>query len=167
MSKPLSPLRPPPSRQRGVVLAVGLIFLLVLTIIGVTSLRTTTLEQRMAGNMQQRTVAFQDAETRIAMMINQLNSGQAALSPNDNCADVQPVDNPGSINETIKAHESCREFMGSTDQSRRTDTAFGGQTTLFHFRIRSESVTSGNAKVNIQQGGAYPGGSEGPGVFRE
>lgn len=167
MNKPLSSPRPPPSRQRGIVLVVGLVFLLVLTIIGVTSLRTTTLEQRMAGNMQQKTVAFQDAETRIAMMINDINSGATTLSPNDNCDTITPTPNPGSVNQAITAHESCREYVGSTDQTRRTDTAFGGQTSLFHFRIRSESVTSGNARVDIQQGGAYEGGSEGPGVLRE
>jgi len=156
----------PPARQEGIVLVVGLVFLLVLTIIGVTSLRTTTLEQRMAGNMQQRTVAFQDAETRIAMMIRDINSGSLVLSPNDACSG-DPHDTPGAINSAISYHLSCREFLGSTEQPRRTDTAFGGQTSLFHFRIRSESETAGNAEVNIQQGGAYEGGSEGQGVLRE
>ncbi|MDZ7841005.1 MAG: pilus assembly PilX N-terminal domain-containing protein [Gammaproteobacteria bacterium] len=159
--------QPPPSRQDGIVLVVGLVFLLVLTIIGVTSLRTTTLEQRMAGNMQQRTVAFQDAETRIAMMIGNINSGSVVLSPGDDCSGASPHDTPGAINDAIAYHLSCREFIGSTEQPRRTDTAFGGQTSLFHFRIRSESQTAGNAEVNIQQGGVYEGGSEGQGVLRE
>jgi len=166
MNRRMSALQPPPSRQNGIVLVVGLVFLLVLTIIGVTSLRTTTLEQRMAGNMQQRTVAFQDAEARIAMLINDINSGAVELSPADDCT-ASPASNPGMLNDAITYHLSCREFVGSTDQARRTDTAFGGQTSLFHFRIRSESETAGNAEVNIQQGGAYEGGSEGQGVLRE
>lgn len=159
--------QPPPSRQDGIVLVVGLVFLLVLTIIGVTSLRTTTLEQRMAGNMQQRTVAFQDAETRIAMLIRNINSGSVVLSPGDDCSGASADDTPGSVNNAISYHLSCREFLGSIEQPRRTNTAFGGQTSLFHFRIRSESETAGNAGVTLQQGGAYEGGSEGQGVLRE
>lgn len=167
MNIPRSYAGPPPYRQNGIVLVVGLVFLLVLTILGVTSLRTTTLEQRMAGNMQQRTVAFQDAETRIAMLISNINTGATELSPADNCASADPDDNPGSVNDAITYHKSCREYIGTTEQARRTNTAFGGQTSLFHFRIRSDSVTAGNAEVNIQQGGAYEGGSEGHGVLRE
>lgn len=48
--------------QRGVVLVVGLIFLLLMTVIGITSIQTTTLDERMAGNANDRNIAFQAAE---------------------------------------------------------------------------------------------------------
>ncbi len=49
--------------QTGVVLVVSLIILLLMTIIGVTALSTTSLEQRMAGNVQDKQLSFQAAET--------------------------------------------------------------------------------------------------------
>lgn len=170
MNHAVSSFAPPPSRQTGIVLVVGLVFLLVLTIIGVASLRTTTLEQRMAGNMQQRTLAFQDAETKIAMLIGEVNSGARQLSPDDVCnpdPSVNKSNTPGSINADVTYHKSCAHYIGNTSQSRRTDTAFGGQSSLYHFRVQSTSRTAGNAEVTLQQGGAYDGGSEGQGVHRE
>jgi len=50
------------SRQRGAVLLFSLIILLLLTVIGVTAMQTTTLQERMSGNFRDRQVAFQGAE---------------------------------------------------------------------------------------------------------
>ena len=54
-----------PNHQRGAVLIISLIMLLVLTLIGVTSMRTTTLEEKMAGNLRDKNLAFQAAETAL------------------------------------------------------------------------------------------------------
>ncbi|MCK4742595.1 MAG: hypothetical protein KAT25_02110 [Sulfuriflexus sp.] len=52
-------------KQQGAVLIVSLIILLLMTIIGVSSMKTTTLEERMAGNMRDQNLAFQSAEAAI------------------------------------------------------------------------------------------------------
>jgi type IV pilus assembly protein PilX len=49
-------------KQRGAALITGLIFLVVLTMIGITAARMSTLEERMAGNMRDRSIAMQAAE---------------------------------------------------------------------------------------------------------
>ncbi|WP_172452468.1 pilus assembly PilX family protein [Chromatium okenii] len=49
-------------RQSGMVLVTGLIFLLLMTVLGMTSVQTTTLNERMASNANDRNVAFQAAE---------------------------------------------------------------------------------------------------------
>lgn len=49
-------------RQQGATLIVGLIFLVVLTMIGVTAARMSSLEERMAGNMRDRALAMEAAE---------------------------------------------------------------------------------------------------------
>ncbi|TDJ44752.1 MAG: hypothetical protein E2O51_06245 [Gammaproteobacteria bacterium] len=51
--------------QRGAVLVAGLIILMVLTVLGVSSINTATLELTMAGNAQFHQEAFQAAETGI------------------------------------------------------------------------------------------------------
>lgn len=52
-------------RQRGAVLIVSLIFLLLMTLIGVTSMQSTTLQERMAGNTRDRNLALQAAEAAL------------------------------------------------------------------------------------------------------
>ncbi|MEQ1557357.1 MAG: PilX N-terminal domain-containing pilus assembly protein [Methyloglobulus sp.] len=52
-------------QQRGVVLLVSLIMLLLLTIIGLTGVQTSGLEEKMAGNMRDRNLAFQAAEAAL------------------------------------------------------------------------------------------------------
>lgn len=54
-----------PNRQRGVVLAVSLILLLVLTLLGVTAMQSTVLQERMAGNAREISMAFQAAEAAL------------------------------------------------------------------------------------------------------
>lgn len=49
--------------QRGAALIVGLIMLLLLTLIGVAGMRDTLLQEKMAGNMRDRELAFQAAES--------------------------------------------------------------------------------------------------------
>lgn len=51
--------------QRGSALIMGLIMLLVITMIGLTAMQTTTQQERMAGNMRDRNIAFQAAETAL------------------------------------------------------------------------------------------------------
>ncbi|MDQ2068807.1 pilus assembly PilX family protein [Natronospira bacteriovora] len=54
-----------PRQQRGAALLFSLIILLLLTVIGVTALQTTTLQERMAGAQRDRYIAFQVAEATV------------------------------------------------------------------------------------------------------
>ncbi|EAR20900.1 pilus assembly PilX family protein [Nitrococcus mobilis] len=51
--------------QSGSVLIVSLLFLLVLTLIGITSMQGVSLEEKMAGNARGGTLAFQAAEAAL------------------------------------------------------------------------------------------------------
>ena len=53
------------SRQSGAVLIVSLLFLVILTILGITAMTGTTLEHRMAGNTRDYAVALQAAEAAL------------------------------------------------------------------------------------------------------
>lgn len=52
-------------QQKGAVLVVSLIMLLIMTLIGLSSMRTTILEEKMAGNYRDRNIAFQAAEAAL------------------------------------------------------------------------------------------------------
>jgi type IV pilus assembly protein PilX len=60
----MSKRRIPPhlNKESGVVLITGLIFLMVLTMIVISALRTGNLEERMAGNSRNRQIALQSNE---------------------------------------------------------------------------------------------------------
>ena len=51
--------------QNGVALITGLIFLVVLTLISLAAIRSTSLEERMAGNARDQNLAFQAAEAGV------------------------------------------------------------------------------------------------------
>lgn len=48
-----------PKNQKGAVLAISLIILLLMTIIGVSAMQGTTLQEKMAGNLRDYNLAFQ------------------------------------------------------------------------------------------------------------
>lgn len=50
------------NKQQGAVLVVSLILLLVMTMLGLSGMRTTTLEERMGGNTRNKETAFQAGE---------------------------------------------------------------------------------------------------------
>ena len=100
--------------ERGVVLLVALVMLLLVTVLGLASVRMLTMEERMAANSFDRNLAFQAAETALregealadfqslaangpnagfqnpAMVCNNLNNGACANGlcspPNTNCS---------------------------------------------------------------------------------
>lgn len=55
-----------PKAQQGAVLILSLVLLVVLTLLGVSVMNMTQLEERMASNMQEVTQAFQSAETGVS-----------------------------------------------------------------------------------------------------
>lgn len=62
---PMSSSRIDPARQRGAVLAVSLIILVVLTLVSVTAMRGTLIDERVSGNFADSNVALQAAEAAL------------------------------------------------------------------------------------------------------
>ena len=70
----MTPRNPSRARQQGVALIVALILLMVLTMVAVVSMRTTTLDLKMATNQTQRTRVFQISEAARARIHQVLES---------------------------------------------------------------------------------------------
>ncbi len=79
-SRQIAP-RPVPRNQRGAVLFVSLIMLVVLALIGITSMQVTTLQERMAGNYYTLGKAFERAEGKVRERENVINTTVAASAP--------------------------------------------------------------------------------------
>jgi len=52
-------------QQTGITLIICMIVLLVITLMGLSSIRDTSMEERMAGNLRNRNLAFQAAESAL------------------------------------------------------------------------------------------------------
>jgi len=62
---PMQPTSRLPAHQRGAALFMALIFLLIMTLLGVYSMNTSRLENMMAGNNQFQTTALSNAELTV------------------------------------------------------------------------------------------------------
>jgi len=66
-------------KQQGIVLVVGLVMLISLTLIGVTAMKSTTIDERIAANTQFKATAFQVAESILADSANWDGAAQCYL----------------------------------------------------------------------------------------
>lgn len=62
-------------KQQGAVLIVSLIMLLLLTVIGVSSMRGVTMQERMAGNLKEQYRSFQAAESALRLAEQEVKNG--------------------------------------------------------------------------------------------
>jgi type IV pilus assembly protein PilX len=74
-------IRQSPSRQRGAVLVIGLLLLVVMTVLGTAAMQSTGLQERMAGNARDRNLAFQAAEAALRDAEQFINSKVAPFEP--------------------------------------------------------------------------------------
>ena len=87
-------------RQRGAVLVTAMLLLLVLTIIGVTVMQMSRMQERMAGNSRDVNLAFQAAEAGLRnaeQFIEDLEGAPVACAPPAVCEVRLEGSMPGNI----------------------------------------------------------------------
>src|SRR5699024_3480215 len=81
---PGSQMPPPGSvragNQRGVALVIALILLIVVTLLGLTAVRTTTLQNKMAANQYDRQLAFQASAAALLVAGDKIRAAAATQS---------------------------------------------------------------------------------------
>lgn len=94
-----------PSQSRGVVLVIALIMLVLVTLVGMSSVRTITLQERMVAASYDRNLAFQVAETGLREAENEIETSIAAFvsaDPTARCS-VAPNCSRGSAQILLPA----------------------------------------------------------------
>ena len=93
-----------PASQSGVVLVISLIILLLLTLIGVSATQTTSVEEKMTGNLRDKNLAFQAAESALRAAENSLNpppvftaAGTGGFYLDNNLATPNPIPTASAI----------------------------------------------------------------------
>lgn len=71
-----------PSRhaQKGAALAVALVMLLIVTLLGLSSMRSTVMQERMTANQYDRSLAFQAAEAALRAAEVQISQNAAKIA---------------------------------------------------------------------------------------
>lgn len=94
------------STQRGTALVTSLLLLLVLTVIGVTAMQVTRMQERMAGNTRDLNMAFQGAEAAVR---NGEDMIAAQPFPPDTCSAL-PCEF-WAANASAVSHPETRDFV--------------------------------------------------------
>lgn len=141
-------------KQSGAVLVMALLMLFVLTLIGVSSMNTTSMEEKMSGNTRNRQLAFQAAETAVRdaerYITNNINNPTAQFTASgtgglytlgNGPSSSEAVDknwwanttNPrltyaGTTQDIKSAPQYTIEYLGETQQSEASSVnLFGGE----------------------------------------
>lgn len=85
------------SRQRGMTLVVCLVFLLLLTLIGVSSMQNATLQEKMAGSVTLRNGSFQIAEAMLRLGENTVKPAAYTLTFCNTAATCAPPTTANTI----------------------------------------------------------------------
>lgn len=73
------------TRQRGAALITSLVILLVLTVLGISAMQNSSLQEKIVGNLHDSDLAFQAAETALTSAENDLSAiPSSPLAPNNN-----------------------------------------------------------------------------------
>ncbi|MDI3491373.1 MAG: type pilus assembly protein PilX [Thauera sp.] len=98
-----------PSNQQGTVLLVAMIMLLIMSMLGISSMRGTGLEERMSGNWRDQNLALQAAEAA-------LRQGERSL-PNARPAPCATC----LVKELSKTDSATYNYLLSTDPAKREE----------------------------------------------
>lgn len=129
--------------QKGAVLVVALVILGVLTLIGIASIGTTTLEERMSANEQERSRAFQAAESGVAAAFR---NNAVFTSSGTDAPQVSTIGDSGTRQSYSVVREACTNPPAGILTSATRSFKYS------HFQITSDGTTDGGARATVSAG---------------
>jgi len=135
-------------KQRGVALVIGLVMLLVLTIMGISSMSNTRDELKIACNFQTHSDAFQDAMSCVNQAISRTTLGGAY--PMEITCDI-----PGftSTVELTVDDLGCRRGQASSLQYAGAEQIYAIDARSIALGCRGEAFSRINQAVAIKRAG--------------
>ena len=124
-------------QQQGVALVVGLVMLLVLTIMGVSSMRTSTLQLQIAKNTQEHNIAFQ---TSLASTDFAIRNADMTLLGVPQAFDYTMPNDPTITGKAVTEYIGCARVMGGSLERAGSRNVF---------ETISEGFSSGGSKSVI------------------
>lgn len=129
--------------QRGTALIMSMVILMILTILGITAMGTASLEEKMSGNTQEATRAFQAAESGLSQAFNTAGNFDLNSSQTNNFS----YDSGKSGSATV-----VTEFFQYTTPRRSATASSAVQFEAANFDQKSTGTTTVGAKAVVHQG---------------
>lgn len=123
-------------QQRGIVLITVLVFLAIMTLLGITNLNTNILEERMAANGQETGRALQAAEAGIAAALSDSSDYVSARKNSASVLRKAAVDVGGGMSYVL-----IYKYLGVSASGKKE-----------HFEVKSEGSTDTGGSVTIVAG---------------
>ena len=127
--------------QRGAALVMALAVLVLLTILGISAMKSSTLEYRMATSIQDKSTAFQAAESA-------LSESMASVTLNPNQAST--YDYAGKTG--VKAKVTTSYSTSSNSNTTRSEKPDGTGTKWYHFDQTAVATLDSGATTTVQTG---------------
>ncbi len=124
----------PGQRQRGAVLIISIILLVILTLLGLYLSQTGILELRMADNAASRSIAFQNAETARNTAEKIMNALADRMSQNSGVLDCQ-TEGIGFYAATTTGTNGCQTLNRLGMKWDATDSIQAGNNTNMRYAI--------------------------------
>ena len=131
-------------RQNGAALITALVMLVILTMLGLSSMSTNTMEERMAANSQETNRAFQASEAGLDQAYADVASfdlNHTVANPNTFTIAVGPYNTQLTYNIGFRQQTAPKRGSG-------WDSGYS----FYHFDIDSTAVTASGASTTIHAG---------------
>ncbi|MGW8247734.1 MAG: pilus assembly PilX family protein [Acidiferrobacterales bacterium] len=131
----------PQSSQRGAALVMALAVLVLLTILGISAMKSSTLEYRMASSIQDKSTAFQAAESGLAASMKTVG-----LNPNQ--ASYYTYYGKSGVKAEVET-----SFGGTSgSNTTRSEKPDGTGTRWYHFEQKSVATLNSGATTTVEAG---------------
>ncbi|MDH3513269.1 MAG: PilX N-terminal domain-containing pilus assembly protein [Gammaproteobacteria bacterium] len=128
--------------QRGTALIMSMVILMILTILGITAMGTASLEEKMSGNTQEATRAFQAAESGLSEAFNGAQFELTGVTTNN-----YTYDGGKSGSATVNT-----EWRQNTNPRRSAKASSAVNFESANFNQQSTGTTPVGAKAVVNQG---------------
>lgn len=135
------PPRPTKHYQGGTALIMSLVILMILTILGITAMGTSSLQEKMAGNAQESTRAFEAAESGLIQALNTTGSLSLTSQTTNNFSYDSGKSGSASV---------ITAFVDYTAPKR--GSGYGNNFQAANFDQSSTGTTTVGAKAIVHQG---------------
>lgn len=136
-------------KQNGAALLVALSFLVVITLISLTAMRSTTTELRLAANNEERISAEQMAQSAIDSIVS--DPGNFVVSGSEGSTETPALDNT-ILSEFGEAAVTLTEGATTNPPRGLGVSAEKFQGTLFHVDGEYDDLANGRGQAFIGQG---------------
>lgn len=136
--------------QQGAALIVGLVLLMVLTLLAVSTMRTASLELMMAGNAQLRANAFQLAESGVEAVLGEIAAGNIRLQRSPDWQQAIPDRNIDMGPLRGRYENAGLRLVGAS----LAPGSSGDLVTRLHYRVSADGVTLQGANPDPRSGRA-------------